>query len=92
VHAHEWPDPAAQLKALTEQNVLLQLQHLRTHPSVAVGLSLGKLALHGWIYNIEAGEVTCYDDDEEAFVPLSERYASLLSSPGTHGGMRRQPV
>jgi carbonic anhydrase len=92
VRAHEFPDAAQQLKALTEQNVLLQLQHLRTHPSVAVGLSLDKLALHGWIYDIEAGSVMCYDDDEDAFVPVAERYANLLSSPGTHGGMRRQPV
>jgi carbonic anhydrase len=92
VRAHEFPDAAQQLKALTEQNVLLQLQHLRTHPSVAVGLSLDKLALHGWIYDIEAGSVMSYDDDEDAFVPVAERYANLLSSPGTHGGMRRQPV
>ncbi len=31
------------LSTLTEQNVLLQMQHLRTHPSVAGALALGEL-------------------------------------------------
>ena len=45
------------LRALTEENVLLQLQHLRTHPGVAAGLATGKIRLHGWIYNIGDGRV-----------------------------------
>jgi carbonic anhydrase len=38
-------------------NVLVQLEHLATHPSVAKGLAEGRLTLHGWIYKIASGEV-----------------------------------
>lgn len=67
------------LRQLTQQNVLLQLQHLRTHPAVAVGLAQQRLALHGWIYDIETGAVTCFDDELGEFRPVAERYAGLLS-------------
>jgi carbonic anhydrase len=46
---------------LVEANVLLQLDHLRTHPSVAGGLARGTLAVHGWVYNIATGEVLMHD-------------------------------
>jgi carbonic anhydrase len=46
---------------LVEANVLLQLDHLRTHPSVAGGLARGTLAVHGWVYNIATGAVLMHD-------------------------------
>ena len=79
-------DPLQMLRELTQQNVLLQLQHLRTHPAVAVGLAQRRLALHGWIYDIESGSVTCFDDERGEFRPVAERYAGLLS-----GAARSQP-
>jgi carbonic anhydrase len=45
------------LQALVEQNVRTQLGHLGTHPSVAGRLAAGRLALHGWVYDIETGSV-----------------------------------
>ena len=69
-----------ELDAVTEQNVLLQLQHLRTHPAVAARLATGDIELHGWVYRIEAGEVRCFDERRSAFVALGERYASLLAA------------
>jgi len=68
-----------ELNAVTRQNVLLQLQHLRTHPVVASRISSGEISLHGWVYDIETGGVNCYDDTRDAFVPLQERYAALLA-------------
>jgi len=67
------------LRQLTQQNVLLQLQHLRTHPAVAVGLAQQRLALHGWIYDIETGGMTCFDEERGEFRPVAEHYAGLLS-------------
>jgi carbonic anhydrase len=52
---------------LTEQNVLLQMQHLKTHPSVAGAMALGELTVSGWIYNIGTGEVRVVEDGERAF-------------------------
>ncbi len=73
-------DAAARLLRVTEENVLLQLQHVRTHPAVARRLATGKIGLHGWLYHIETGEVTCYDEQSGRFTPLEERYASLLGT------------
>ncbi len=58
------------LSLLTEQNVLLQMQHLRTHPSVASALALGELTLSGWVYDIGRGEVRIAEDDQQKFTPV----------------------
>src|SRR5690242_17221661 len=56
------PDPGAQLiLKVAEQNVVRQLNNLRTHPSVAARVASGDLKLHGWVYNIGPGEVTEHD-------------------------------
>ena len=57
---------------LIEQNVLLQLQNLKTHPSVARRLNAGDLTLHGWVYDIKAGDVIAYDEAKGKFVPLED--------------------
>ena len=74
-----------ELHAVTEQNVLLQLQHLRTHPSVAARLWNGEISLHGWVYEIETGDVNCYDEARDEFIPLEERYATLLAASAASG-------
>jgi len=38
-------------------NVLVQLDHLRTHPSVARAEGEGALRLFGWLYRFETGEM-----------------------------------
>jgi len=48
---------ASELSAVTKQNVLLQLDHLRTHPAVAAKLGMGEIDMHGWVYDIEHGNV-----------------------------------
>ena len=54
-------------QALTEGNVVAQLQNLRTHPSVAARLEQGDLALHGWVYHIGPGIVTIYNEESRIF-------------------------
>ena len=56
------------LKAAAEENVLVQLEHLRTLPLVAARISSGRIRLHAWMYKIESGEVYYFDSDEEQFV------------------------
>lgn len=58
------------IDVLTEQNVLLQMQHLKTHPSVAGAMTLGKLTLSGWVYNIATGEVEVAEDGQKVFTPI----------------------
>ena len=65
-------DEAGVLTAAVEENVLVQLEHLRTLPAVASRLVRGDLWLHGWVYKIETGEVFAFDPTVGQFVPLAE--------------------
>ncbi len=60
------------LTATIEENVLVQLEHLRTLPAVGSRLVRGDLHLHGWVYKIETGEVFAYDVGDGQFVKLAE--------------------
>ncbi len=65
-------DPDERLTATVEENVLVQIEHLRTHPSVAAALSRKSLNIHGWVYKFETGQVFTFDPASAQFVPLSE--------------------
>ena len=60
------------LAALTKENIMSQLQHLRTHPCVATKLRKGTLEINGWYYDIGEGTVQQFDEATEAFVPLDQ--------------------
>ncbi|MDX7950984.1 carbonic anhydrase [Lichenihabitans sp. Uapishka_5] len=64
------------VQALVEQNVVTQLQHLGTHPSVAAALATDQVALFGWVYGIGNGEVRGYDADTRSFMPIGQAAAS----------------
>jgi len=57
-------------RRLTEENVLLQLQHLRTHPSVAGAMAREELTISGWVYDIGKGEVRISEDGRRVFHPV----------------------
>lgn len=63
---------AEKLRNVTLENVVVQLAHLRTHPSVASGIARGEIALHGWVVDIHAGQVLGLDGETGRFVPLRE--------------------
>lgn len=63
------------LLEMTEENVLLQLKHIETHPSVAAKIATNSIELHGWVYDIASGKVSCYHDKQQAFIPIDECYA-----------------
>ena len=73
-------DAAARLTATVEENVLVQLEHLRTHPSVAAALSRKSLNLHGWVYKFETGEVFAYDSTARQFLPLADQAGVAAAS------------
>ena len=60
------------LTATVEENVLVQLENLKTLPAVASRLVRGDLRLHGWVYKIETGDVFAYDQLEGQFVPVAK--------------------
>jgi len=54
---------------LAEQNVLHQIENLKTHPAVRHRIDKLDLGLHGWMYDIGNGAVTRYDGEAARFVP-----------------------
>jgi carbonic anhydrase len=62
----------ALLDAAIEENVLMQIENLQTHPAVAVALAEDKIKLHAWVYEIETGEVFAFEEEAEQFLPLGE--------------------
>jgi carbonic anhydrase len=79
-HIAEGKSDAEKMQVLLEQNVLLQLTHLRTHPTVAARLAAGEVKLHGWVYDIRTGDVNAFDEAQGRFVPVPERYAAEVAA------------
>ncbi len=64
--------PAEKLDMLVEENVIVQLNHLKSHPCVAAALARKVLRLHGWVFDIESGRIRAYDGASGSFAPLGE--------------------
>lgn len=86
-YAHLADDP--RWKVMSQENVLVQLEHLRTHPSVAVALANGELRLHGWMYKIETGEVFSFDPEIGQYLQLVRGDGSGATSPMHRNGHKR---
>jgi len=72
----------AQLETAVCEHVLVQIEHLQTHPAVAVKLQRGELTLHAWVYQMKTGEVWAYSSDDGKFL-------SLTNLPGEEAGKRK---
>ena len=68
---------------LTQENVLVQIENLRTHPAVAAAMAAGELKLHAWVYKMETGEVYAYDPTTGQFNPLVSTNGTSNSYPIT---------
>jgi carbonic anhydrase len=74
-------DESETMHVLTEENVIAQLQHLRTHPSVASRMANGQLFIHGWVYDIETSKIKAYDADQSRFLPLDGSRPIPVATP-----------
>jgi carbonic anhydrase len=63
---------AEAMQAVIEENVRLQLTHLRSHPAVAAALANDAINLLGWVYDIGDGKITVLDETDNHFIPLAE--------------------
>lgn len=57
------------LEVTIAENVLTQIDNLKTYPVVRSKLYQGKLQIYAWIYHIETGEILAYDPQSHAYVP-----------------------
>jgi carbonic anhydrase len=76
--------PEELLVAATEENVLVQLNNLSTHPSVAAHLSHGELRVFGWYYDIGSGTILQYDQQQGQFVELGAKAVAAAPLPVRH--------
>ncbi|WP_091148715.1 carbonic anhydrase [Novosphingobium sp. CF614] len=60
------------VRAISLENIITQISHLRTHPAVAAAVARGEMTLHGWFVDIHAGQVLGLHGDTGEFVPLRE--------------------
>lgn len=65
---------------LSQGNVLAQLEHLLTFPSVKSAVATGRLSLHGWWFDLERAEVDAYEPDAGRFVPVDEAHAERIKA------------
>lgn len=66
------------LLRLTEKlSIISQIENLLSYPLVQQGVQEGTLHIHGWIYDIENGNIEYYDPDEQVF-------KSLLNAEGNN--------
>lgn len=74
----------ALLNIAAQEHVLVQLENVQTHPSVAAKLARGHLTLHGWIFKLETADVFAYSDDEGRFLPLVPAAAEVAETIATN--------
>ncbi len=75
------------LEIIIAENVLTQIENLRTYPVIRSKLHQGQLSIYAWIYQIETGEVLAYDPQKHAYVLPQNQFLpseineTLLSPP-----------
>ncbi len=57
------------IETLVAENVLIQIENLKTYPMIRAKIHQGKLHIYGWIYEIETGEVLAYDAKTHTYLP-----------------------
>jgi carbonic anhydrase len=75
-------DGDARMTAAVQENVLVQLENLRSFEFVARRLDSGALKMSGWVFKIATGEVFDYDPVPEQFFQLGggDHERAILSS------------
>lgn len=61
-----------ELSHVVEENVLVQADNLRTHPSVSGALRAGRVQIFGWVYSFETGSIAVYDPKLKKYLPSTE--------------------
>jgi carbonic anhydrase len=74
----EMPDApqAVQAKACGHAAIALSLRNLVTFPWIRERVEAGTLALHGWYFDIDAGELLGYSPQTSSFAPLVPKSAA----------------
>ncbi|HKX12377.1 MAG TPA: carbonic anhydrase [bacterium] len=63
----------SEVNRLSQLNVLMQIQHLRSYPIIRTALNAGELRIHGWWFDIHTADVHAYKGKEKSFVLMDEQ-------------------
>jgi carbonic anhydrase len=64
---------AVQAKACEQAAIALSLKNLMSFPWIRERVEAGTLALHGWYFDIDAGELLAYSPQSSSFQPLKAK-------------------
>jgi carbonic anhydrase len=71
------------LEIMVAENVLTQIENIRTYPVVRSKLYQGKMHIYAWVYLIETGEVLAYDPETHSYMhPQSQIFESEATPSG----------
>ncbi len=63
---------------LSQLNVLLQMEHVKSYPAVKQRIDEGSLGLHGWWFDIAKADVYAYEENKKRFVLIDEEEAERM--------------
>ncbi|KKM88083.1 hypothetical protein LCGC14_1262330 [marine sediment metagenome] len=73
-HAKDWvkahhpeADKSEQLKICEQRAILVSLTNLMTFDCISSRVENGTLSLHGWFFDLDAGELLCYKPESDSF-------------------------
>jgi carbonic anhydrase len=81
------------LEITIAENVLTQIENLKTYPVVRSRMLQGKMHIFGWVYHIESGEVLAYDPETHTYVaPQTQLPPHESWEPGQYTQTSAPPV
>ena len=64
-------NPSSSIDQVIDDNVLVQVDNLKTHPAVSAAIRSDRVRVFGWVYNFESGSISVYDRTARAFINCS---------------------
>lgn len=69
---------AVQARACERWSISLSLDNLMSFPWIRERVQAGTLVLHGWYFDIDAGELLAYSTETSTFSPLVRKTAAVI--------------
>ena len=63
---------------ISQMNVVEQMEHIKSYPSVQERMEKKKLGVHGLWFDIAHADVYCYEQSQNRFVLIDEEEAELI--------------
>lgn len=70
----------SEVNRLSQTNVLVQMENIKTYPAVQERIRQGRLRIHGWWFDLSKADVYSYDKEQKRFVVIDESEAKRILS------------